>query len=211
VLLAVPAQYLERIKPWLAWEPSGEVRDLQLAYPLKTPAQDVSGLYLAATFKGLGWHSQDERLPSVQGLDGHVTQDQGRGKAVLNANAILLKYPKLFEQSWPALNLSTELDWHQDAQGLNLNLSALQASNEDLTLACRASVRLPKAATPELDVQADLQGGRVAAVGALSTQAWFTAASGTLARAVFARWPGERAQVILRGPLANFSFRSWRR
>jgi len=206
MLMAVPAQYLERIKPWLAWEPSGEVRNLQLTYPLKPLTQDVAGWQLAATFKGLGWHSQDERLPSVQGLDGQVTQDDGQGKAVLNANKVLLKYPKLFEQSWPALNLSTQLNWHRDAQGLSVNLSALQARNEDMKLAGRASMRLAQAATPEVDIQADLQDGRVAAVGRYLPRLGLPP---QVARWLEQSLQGGRvnhAQVILRGPLMHFPF-----
>lgn len=206
VLLAVPAQYLERIKPWLAWEPSGELRNLQLTYPLKSSAQDVTGWHFAATFKGLGWHSQNERVPSVQGLNGHVTQDEGRGKAALTANGVLLKYPKLFEQSWPALNLSSQLDWYQDAQGLHVNLSALQASNEDLKLVSRASVRLTKAATPEVDIQADLQDGRVAAVGRYLPRLGLPPQVVHWLEQSLQGGRVSRAQVTLRGPLASFPF-----
>lgn len=112
--------------------PQGLLRNLQVDIPLGTPenfhiAADVSSLVLESV----------NNAPGVRGLDGFVELGARAGELSINAAAMQLALPSVYEQPLRLQDLATRLQWSIADDRLQLRSSQINAHDGDSVISGR--------------------------------------------------------------------------
>lgn len=155
----------EAVQQVLALQPRGQVRDLAVHWEqmdsATAPRWDIR-----ARGVNLGWERRAP-LPQVAGLDLELTANQTGGWVQLETDALALDWQPLFDRPLRFDQLTGQLSWTPAAAGgWRLAARHLQLKNADLDLTAQAALDWPAPANtaPQLDLDVQLQSGRVAAV-----------------------------------------------
>ena len=141
-------------------QPSGEVRDLQLAFSRRNGRVDD----LAYRFDFAELHNTAVgKLPGSARLRGHVAGNPQRGVLELDSRDALLSLPTLFREPLVLGELSGRVDWQRHTDRLRVQSALLTAANADLRTRTRLRLDIPgDGSKPLLDLQTVFAEGDVA-------------------------------------------------
>lgn len=106
----------------------------QAALILSGPYLDAEGWRFEGDFRGVGWQPQ-ERYPGVQGLNGHVTVDDKRGRLTLNSTRLEVDAARSLRHPVGFTRFEAGVDWYRWGGEWVVDVSNGVLGNDDLSLA----------------------------------------------------------------------------
>lgn len=212
----LPTLQLQRLAPWLQF-----VRDLP---PDLARLSDLSGRLqglvlrlqrsgeqrrysVRVELQALELPGNDERA-GFAGLGGELSADETGGRLRLAAAPPRLHLPRTFSQDLSFDQLDGELRWQRSGEGWRLSAPRFDWKLAGTTGRGQLDLLLPGAegVSPEIDLGATFAAGDIVALKPYMPRRWSENLRGWLDRALLAG-NVPRAQLRLRGPLAQFPFR----
>lgn len=143
----VPAQTWRQPAALAAFSPEGTVTALDVRWAR------ANGLRGTASLHGLGWQPVGD-LPGVVGLDGELQLRGEGGEILIDSEALRLAIPRVFPSAWPAARTRARLAWQMQPPA-RIDLDVAEYVSEDGSLSGQASLQLPEAAPPWLELRAE--------------------------------------------------------
>lgn len=206
---------LGRLTPWLQFvrdlpqalerapDISGELSGLVLRL---RQAPEGSQYSLRAELKNLALQANGSAL-GFAGLNGELSADENGGRFKLAGTPLRLDLPQVFGTPVPFDTLSGQAQWKRRAEGWQLSMPGFGWSLASSEGRGQFELLLPadSARSPELDLSANFSAGDANALKPYIPLSWGQELKDWLERAIEAgRVP--RAQLLIRGPLADFPF-----
>ncbi len=188
----------------LRLSPTGDVTDVN--FQAQWSGKALGNWSLHGRFTGLGLRA-DGNIPGFTGLDGGLDVNQDGGTLRLVAKNASATFPHLFRAPLQAVALSTDVQFHHDAQGWHIATGDLAVANPDAQVQAKGTLLLPAdGGSPLIDLQATVQNARVknksaylpARIMPKAVVSWLDTSI------VSGRVPA--GSLILRGRLADFPF-----
>ncbi len=143
----------------LRLSPTGDVTDV--SFQAQWSGKAFENWSLHGRFTDLGLRA-DGNIPGFTGLDGGLDVNQDGGTLRLTAQNASATFPHLFRAPLQAVALSTDVQFHHDAQGWHIATDDLAVANPDAHVQAKGTLLLPAdGSSPLIDLQATVQNANV--------------------------------------------------
>ena len=177
--------------PLQAWQPRGELFDVDLQLPLDQP----ENLFFSSRFDDLAFSSQQAGIPSLSGLDGRIAFQNKQSRLLLDSRDVSLNFKTLFRQPLMLQRLNADVFVSHDAARSEIYAADIAATSPDITTHSRLHIVAEKDAPIFMDLLTGYSQGTATATGKYlptgimgeSTVAWLDRAlqSGTVTQGGF--------------------------
>lgn len=140
-------------------QPSGDLHDLRFTFndAGNAPQWELSGR--AERLRLKAWNG----LPGISNLSLKFLADRDRGGLHLDSSDLLLDFANgLLRHPVRLKRLAGPVQWHRDANGLQIQSDSLGIDTPDFQTHSRFSLRVPAFGSPLLDLQTELNDGDIA-------------------------------------------------
>jgi len=139
---------------------NGEVKNFYLVFPGRF--SEHKNFSLSADFNRISWKIAD--YPQLNNISGHVIANAERGEIAVDSLNSTFDYPRYFGHSLILRQLSTNVLWHKNQDGLQISVPNLEAEDDISQLKSHFSLKFPLQGKPNIEVLAHLQAGSFNAV-----------------------------------------------
>lgn len=198
--LVVPWLDAEQREALATMRPRGRVREVRATVAADGRVGHAQGVFEQAAL--VPW----QRLPGFSGLSGAWVWSDGQGQVVLDSRKGTLELPRLFREPLPLQQLQGVIALYRDQDGWRVTTEGMQVANADIHASVDATLALPAADSPYLDLRGTFWDGRAtatprylpAAIMGRDALAWLDQA--------FKGGKVTHGNVLFHGPLRAFPF-----